>query len=514
MSRVQPRALRRSRRRPAAVPLLGTVLAAGLLLPALLAAGLRPGAVHAAGPAAAPAREPDLGKVPAGPLRDAARLVAPSIVTVTTELIGSMADLDGSHSSHYDLGFGGTGFFVSGDGAIVTAAHVAAPTDAQIHLDFVDERIDREHNCSRTSTDACRSVEAQYEVALVRSTRVSSALVRVHVITQDLDPGADGLGATLLSSSASSQRDVALLKVDTHDAPVLLLRTSTVRVGAAIAVEGYPESRQDAADPLVPTVTAGRALDVRPGDLGFAAAAEVVATDATVEHGNSGGPGIDDSGEVVGMVSYGPAAGPNYLVSAADVRTVMQGQNIDNSLGRADRLWRDGLRALADGDRTTASRDFTDCATLASVQVGCRTDAQTLGILPPPAAGAPTGAVAADGGISAGQAAAWLGAGAAGGLLAGIGGTLLVLRLRRHSRSPAVAQPAATFYPSGWGQPSASGGWTWRGQAPPPPPPPTGRHAWQAPAIDAAPPAWAAPQPPPPPPPPAWPPWNRPGQQR
>lgn len=465
-------------------------------LPAVTLAGLIISSAHsftsgrAAGPAAS---EPDLGSVPAGALRDAARLAAPSVVSITTEISGTMSDTSGDNNARFDLAFGGTGFFASADGYVVTAAHVAAPTDEQIHLDFVDDRIDREQHCTRSTTDACRSVELQREPALVRTTRVANVAVSVHVVTQDMDASAVGLSATVAASSRSSDKDVAILKVDAHDAPVLLLRSSNIPLRAGMAVEGYPESKQDAPDPLVPTVTAGTVSDIRGGDPGFAAAAQVVETDAPIEHGNSGGPGVDDTGAVAGIVSYGPTTGPNYLVSAADITSVLRGTPASNALGRADSLWRGGLRARAGGDTATAARDFTDCAALASVQVGCRAEAESLGVAAPASAdsGSATAATGAD--ISGAQAVAWLGGGVAIGAAAGVAGTLLLMRSR--SRTGAQVQPTA-FHASGWGQPMQHGGWAWPGLpmvAPPPAAaPPVAYPPAASPAVRAA---WVMPPP-------------------
>src|SRR4029077_18258437 len=124
-----------------------------------------------------------------------------------------------------------------------------------------------------------------------------------------------------------------------------LLSTTAPQRDRPIAVLGYPESTADTPVALVPVVTDGVVQDVRRGDPGFAAAATVLQTNARIEHGDSGGPGIDTGGAALGIVSYGPSVDRNFMVSAADVLSLLRQVGADNRLGSIDRLWRDGLDA-------------------------------------------------------------------------------------------------------------------------------------------------------------------------
>lgn len=408
--------------------------------------------VQAAG---APPRttEPDVSAIASPALRDAALLAAPSIVGIDAEISGRLRDDGGGSDYTYDLGFGGTGFFASSDGYIVTAAHVAAPTDEQVHTDFVDERIDDIEHCVRTTTDSCRSVELRDEPALLQRTSVDNVRITLHVQTQDMSADEVGLSARLVAGSASGQKDVAVLKVDAQDAPVLLLAQWLASVDTPVAVEGYPESKQEAADPLIPTVTSGRVTDTRAGDEGFAAAATVVETDARIEHGNSGGPGVDPNGDVVGIVSYGPSVGVSYLISAGDVAGVLASTAAKNQLGRADTLWRGGLTAQSQGDTSTARNDYARCEALGAVEVGCSSRLAELNGGDSRGAG-PGAASSSVPDLTGAQAAEWLGAGVGIGIAIGVAITLLVVRVM--PRRPDPSPPVQVGWEWRWGP----NGWT------------------------------------------------------
>lgn len=387
------------------------------------------------------AEQPALAGVPAGALRHAAQVAAPSLVEVDMELTGALRNrADAGIGDVLQLGFSGTGFFASSDGVVVTAAHVAAPTAQQIHEALVDAQIDIDHKCTRTTTEACDSVEQQFRAQMLRETEAVDTNTTLHILTQD-DSSGDGLPAQLLTSSASDVTDVAVLKVDMHDAPVLALATSAPALDSPLAVIGYPESNANSTTATVPVVTTGTIHDVRPGDPGFAAAATVLETDAHIEHGDSGGPGVDPTGAAVGIVSYGPSADRNFLVSAHDVIAALHDAGAVNALGAIDHLWRDGLDAAVRGDTATAVRLLQQCADLNPVQTGCRDQAALLTgqptLTPRPRSGTVAQSV-----VQRDAAVATLAVGMAIGLVLGVCGTLLVVRLRRKTPPPPSGTPA------------------------------------------------------------------------
>lgn len=128
-------------------------------------------------------------------------------------------------------------------------------------------------------------------------------LTNAHVIegswqlTVALDNGA--LFAPRVVAS-DTERDIALLKIDSTRQMPALSFASTAQTGEEVIALGYPESYILGADSM--TVTTGIISTFRTyGDVGY------VQTDAAVNRGNSGGPLLNLNGQVIGMNTMGVA---------------------------------------------------------------------------------------------------------------------------------------------------------------------------------------------------------------
>jgi putative serine protease PepD len=163
----------------------------------------------------------------------------------------------------------GTGFVVSADGLIVTNEHVVAGASA---------------------------------------------------ITVKLGDGA-AQPATLVGQDAST--DLAVLRIDTHGSrltPLKLADSSKVQIGDPTFAIGTPFG-------LDRTLTTGvvSALDRRIDAPNGRSIAGVLQTDAALNPGNSGGPLLDDQGEVIGVnsqIEAGASAGGSGIGFAVPSNTV------------------------------------------------------------------------------------------------------------------------------------------------------------------------------------------------
>jgi len=111
------------------------------------------------------------------------------------------------------------------------------------------------------------------------------------------------------------RRDLAVIKVAGFNLPVLELGNSDLlKVGEPIVVVGNPRG-------LEGTVTAGILSSIRDSGEGF----KVLQTDAAVNPGNSGGPMLNNKGQVVGVVSYKlrSAEGLNFAIPINYVRGML-----------------------------------------------------------------------------------------------------------------------------------------------------------------------------------------------
>lgn len=158
----------------------------------------------------------------------------------------------------------GSGFFVRADGTIVTNHHVIK---------------DASHVSVRTST--------------------GEVYRQARVITWDVD------------------RDLAIVRVDAFDAPSVRLGNSNeVKVGSDVLLLGAPRG-------LEQTASSGIVAAVRVDDSGL----RLIQTSAAASPGSSGGPLLNESGEVIGVLSFslGQSQNLNFAVPINYARGLLDG---------------------------------------------------------------------------------------------------------------------------------------------------------------------------------------------
>jgi S1-C subfamily serine protease len=122
--------------------------------------------------------------------------------------------------------------------------------------------------------------------------------------------GSESLGEVVRSDSL---RDVALVKTDARGRSALDLRLGAVRQGEPVYAIGTPLD-----DALQNTMTRGIVSAMRmEGDMPY------IQSDVAVTHGNSGGPLLDEKGQVIGMTVSGRALnglpiGLNFFIPIED----------------------------------------------------------------------------------------------------------------------------------------------------------------------------------------------------
>ena len=164
------------------------------------------------------------------------------------------------------------------------------------------------------------------------------------------------LPARLLGYRSFTKGDVALLKIEAENVPVLKLATgSAVDVGTEVVAVGYPASVN-----LVTDVTFeasfkdGSVSSHKTTGGGLVGAYEI---SAPVSKGMSGGPTVDLQGRVIGVNSFYPRDETqpfNFVSPVAEVAQLMRDKGVENRLGRTNSLYLAGIRAYYAGDREAA----------------------------------------------------------------------------------------------------------------------------------------------------------------
>ena len=272
----------------------------------------------------------------------------------------------------------GTGFLITPDGYIVTNGHVV-----QAYHDADDQEI-RETALRQAVEQACVSPGLSEER---RRQAVDSLLPRVSPaagveITKTLTvvlsnreafvaevksyspPHSERPGKRVSGKGGpprESGKDVAVLKVDAKNLPTIALGDSDrVELGQPIHILGFPgvvmyHDLLDKRSAVEASVTSGRISSLKRDARG----APVIQTDASASWGNSGGPAINEQGEVVGILTFitltadetQAIQGFNFLVPANIVREFARSAGVT-----ADRpspfnaVWHEAVARYTRGD--------------------------------------------------------------------------------------------------------------------------------------------------------------------
>lgn len=325
------------------------------------------------------------GPVRAGEQPSAAPMllkVKPAVVIIVTEVSGEVRlgcpnrspqrITPPSSQAH------GTGYLVTPDGYIITNGHVVQPyyekDDREVRETFLRQAI--EQACLESGlSDERKKATADRLVSRVAPTATVELKKTLAVVLPNRDkfvaevkayspalserPGkrvsGGGGGAT------ESGKDVAVLKIDARNLPTIPLGDSDrVQVGQPIRILGFPgvvmyHDLLDRRSAVEASVTTGHVsslkLDARGG--------QVIQTDAAASWGNSGGPAINEQGEVVGMLTFisltsdetQAIQGFNFLVPVNTVKEFARAAGVAlDKTSPFNIVWHEAVERYARGD--------------------------------------------------------------------------------------------------------------------------------------------------------------------
>ena len=248
----------------------------------------------------------------------------------------------------------GTGFIVTPDGYVVTAAHVTAPDQAEVRAQFSEFGLQQE---ARRVAAANRGLFAQLTgdqakaftqtILEWQSGHMSltnqriTRFAQLGVAVAGFDKTAKGVPVTVIGQGAAYPgRDVAIVKLggNTGTYPTIPVGTDAdIHQGDDIYVDGYPAASTffaatSADSQLQPTTTSGQVTAIKTTDQGTA----ILQSQAPITPGNSGGPALNSDGKVVGLVSAaavdasngGQAQGQNFFIAASVIQSMLAEHNV------------------------------------------------------------------------------------------------------------------------------------------------------------------------------------------
>jgi S1-C subfamily serine protease len=159
--------------------------------------------------------------------------------------------------------------------------------------------------------------------------------------------------------------DVALLKINVKNAPTISISKGQVTQNEKIAVMGFPGDADNGLTDntsLAVSVTDGVISSIRQaaGHTG-----KLYQSDADASHGNSGGPAIDETGSVIGLLTYrqsGDSAGnaaKSYIRDILDFTELASSKDIKiDSTSTTQVLWQEGLQLFSESHYSAALKKF------------------------------------------------------------------------------------------------------------------------------------------------------------
>ena len=229
--------------------------------------------------------------------------------------------------STFDLDsyFLGSGFIISKDGYIVTNAHVVDSTISAINDGLWNQYQDNVYNNlldmfpneTEATVNALYSKLIDYSQNNLSFSNQTYDVVVFNPANSEKtfeDQFASGYKADVRKMGnpyPQIGKDVAILKIEKSDlVPVTIGDSDAVKTGQKVYVIGYP-AIADLSDKTfdIPSFTTGIISAVKPSGLGDY---NVIQIDAAIKGGNSGGPAVNERGEVIGISTFGAKDSDSY----------------------------------------------------------------------------------------------------------------------------------------------------------------------------------------------------------
>lgn len=300
----------------------------------------------------------------------------PAVVRIIDGYTGHIRFADGRKVS-LSTTSSGSGFFVSPDGYIMTNAHVVEGTKSGQEAAAATMKVDFLRRLAKQN-DLPPTKENLLKVAEFAEKNGAEFIPGEHMNKVLLQDGSalpfeiKSFGAPIGDEGNLVGKDVAIIKVEIKNAPTLRLGDSAnVKVGDHIFVIGYPgaadSSMLDDKSSVEPTTNDGSISAVKTTRDGI----PVLQTNANTTHGNSGGPVLNQVGEVIGLLTFRgnlvngqEVQGFNFIVPSNTAREFLSSAGAANTPGIVDQRWQAGLKFYWQAHYKDAKTHFDEVATL------------------------------------------------------------------------------------------------------------------------------------------------------
>lgn len=246
----------------------------------------------------------------------------------------------------------GSGFFLHPSGYIATNAHV---TDDVKNPDKCEESLWKRFiaDLARGNGTPLDRMTASQRDTFTRNALNNTRLSNFESLATVVLPSGATMGYDIKAFGApvGEGKDVSIIKVEVKNAPTLKLADSgKVRLQEHVTVAGFPAAAESEAlsqnSSLQASFTDGRVSSMK----NTADGSPVFQVDAPATWGNSGGPVLNDAGEVIGLLTFsgdtvaGQAVqGFTFVVASNTVQEFIKQAGASNDDSTSSRTYREGM---------------------------------------------------------------------------------------------------------------------------------------------------------------------------
>jgi len=247
----------------------------------------------------------------------------------------------------------GSGFFISSNGYIATNAHVVTMThdgEEKAKQALFWQLV--QQIAKQIGKDP-RSLNTSF---IDQHSTLQSFQLFHHVIIPDGSafPFEIKQYGAPTGESNDQGKDVSIIKIEVRNAPVLKMADSDkVQLQDHVTVVGYPGAADtfnsgllSSRSALEATINDGKISAKKQASSG----APILQTSTAATHGNSGGPVLNDSNEVIGLLTFRgdtvngqEVSGFSFIVPSNTVMEYVKSAGTTNDLGPTDTVYREGL---------------------------------------------------------------------------------------------------------------------------------------------------------------------------
>lgn len=307
-----------------------------------------------------------------------ALLTKPAVVRIYDGYLGTFT-LSSGRSFNVSAVGSGSGSIINPNGYILTNAHVTDFTHQgeekgqQILFAQLVEQVAQQLAQEEGYNPQALVNSSEFVQAVQANARLTSFQHIHHVVL----PNGEAFPFEIKEFGApvGQGKDVSIIKIEVKNAPTLRLGDSEkVQLQDHVTVFGYPGAADtfnsgilDAKSALEASITDGK-LSAKKNS---ADGAPILQISAPATHGNSGGPVLADSGEVIGLLTFRgdtvngqEVSGFAFVIPTSTALEFVKKGGGTNEPGLTDQRYREGLELYWDGYYTAAIQKFEEARRL------------------------------------------------------------------------------------------------------------------------------------------------------